>query len=456
MLGNTISDGLPPIDDGLDPADGGTAILPGRLWEHDGETPRQLWLDASHGASDAMLLAALLDVGADAMSVARALEIVAPGRLHLQWERVHRRGLSALRADVVASEQEIPDHSLRGLALMLDAAELPEHTRELAMRACRRLAEAEATVHGTDAHDTPLQAAGTLEALGGIVAVCEAFRTLHAERAMSSVVALGDGTVETDDGAQLVPQPVVVEASKGWPVEAGPVPGGGELCTAAGMALIRTLCDDTGPMPPMSVQAMGTGAGEGDRVLRAILSQPAPKQAPVEVETDDATPGAQEVQEVSANVDDFDPRLWPAVLDRLLDAGATDAWLTPIVSRHGRPAHTIATLAPADYVGYVTQALVTHTSTVDVRVSAPMHHRILQRAWLPVEVGGHDVRIKISGDGPGHAIEQATAEFADVETLADELGLPHRVALSQAQTVAWQAGLYPGAPWPEEGVLQDA
>ena len=323
----------------------GTRIEPGHIRHGDGASTT-LWIDASQGASGDMLLAALLDAGADDGSVAAVLDLIAPGALHLQARRVPRGPFSALKVDVIADEVDPPARHLSDIEAMLNVPGMPPATLRLATSAFRALARAEAAVHGT-----------------------------------------------------------------------------------------------------------GTGAGTRVRkdrpgVLRVVVGATVVQQHSATHEPDrDRTP--DEVSEVSANIDDLDPRVWPAVIDRLLDAGSVDAWLTPITMKRGRPAHTISALVPPASVDDVVDALITHTSTIGVRISPPWRRRVLRRTWRPVEVDGIEVRIKISGDGPGSAIHQATAEFRDIEELATILGCAQRVALTRAQGAAWRAGLYPGAPWPD-------
>ena len=212
---------------------------------------------------------------------------------------------------------------------MLAHPGIPAATRATALDAFRRLAVAEAAVHGTTVEDVHFHEVGALDSIGDIVGVAEAVRTLGVARGLSSVVALGTGTVRTQHGLLTVPPPAVVELSKGWQVEAGGPEEAGELCTPTGMTLIRALATKVSPLPQMALDAIGIGAGTKVRkdrpgVLRVILSAPA-EQVP-----DERTP--HEVVELAANVDDLDPRLWPAVLDRLLDAGAVDAVISPIIA----------------------------------------------------------------------------------------------------------------------------
>lgn len=433
----------------------GTVIEPGPVWTGVG-AHHKLWIDASAGASGDMLLAALIDAGADSQSIAAVLDLVAPGKLRLQTRRVERGPFSALKVDVLADEPNPPHRHLSDIRTMLAHPDIPEATRKFALDAFTRLAGAEATVHGTDIESVHFHEVGALDSIGDIVGVAEALRTLGVDSFTTSTVAVGAGFVDTQHGRLSVPPPAVLELSKGWVVEAGGPPDVGELCTPTGMALLRAGATAVEPMPRMSILTAGVGAGGRDRKDRANVLRVTMGVDPSDTDSGHVTALSindeqdTSIREISANVDDLDPRVWPAVIDRLLDAGAVDAWLVPILMKKGRPAHTVVALAPGKMMRSVADALLTHTSTIGVRATSPMHRRVLERLWVPIDVEGAEVRIKISGDGPGKTIQQATAEFADVEKLAERLGVSQRFALAQAQSAAWAQGLRPGEPWPSK------
>lgn len=401
---------------------------------------RVLWVDASQGASGDMLLAALLDAGADAGSVAAVLDLVAPGQLQLQRRRVRRSAFSACKVDVLATDPAPTTRHLRDVRDMLGAPGVPEETRHRADRAFTLLAEAEARVHGVDIEEVHFHEVGALDSIGDIVGVCEAVRTLGIGTAWSSVVALGAGTVQSQHGLLTVPPPAVLELSRGWQVTAGGPAEVGELCTPTGLALIRALCEDVSELPPIEVDTIGVGAGcrvRRDRagLLRVVVGRPL-----------SSAPGPDEVQEIATNVDDLDPRLWPGILATLLDAGAVDAWLTPVVMKKGRPAQELKALVHADAVDVVADTMLRHTSTLGVRISPPQRRRVLPRGFVTVTVAGIPVRVKISRDGD--SIQHASIEYRDVERLALHSGVPQRVALSRAEEAARLSDLRPGAPWP--------
>ena len=205
------------------------------------------------------------------------------------------------------------------------------------------LADAEARAHGIDAADVHFHEVGALDSIADVVGVCAALADLGVATVSGGEVAVGSGTVRMAHGRIAVPGPAVVELSRGWRVRSG---GEGELTTPTGMALVATLSAATGgtceDLPPMSLDGSGTGAGTRDvagrpNVTRVLLGQRADAASTA---ASDGTPATV----LEANVDDLDPRLWPGVLAALVAAGAHDAWLTPILMKKGRPAHTLHVL----------------------------------------------------------------------------------------------------------------
>lgn len=198
-------------------------------------------------------------------------------------------------------------------------------------------------------------------------------------------------------------------------------------------------------MPAITVRANGIGAGDKDfathaNVVRVVLGEVAGAMGAAGV-ADAAAPQTRTLLE--CNVDDLDPRVWPDVLDRLLAEGADDAWLTPIVMKKGRPAHTLSVLTsdPAS----ARELIFALTSTLGVRETV-VARTVLERSWVPVAVAGVEVLIKL-GHRDG-VIINAEPEFVGVQKLAVSLGVSTRTALRSAQAAAVEAGLVPGAPLP--------
>ena len=230
-----------------------------------------------------------------------------------------------------------------------------------------------------------------------------------------SPVAVGSGTVRGAHGEMPVPPPAVAELLRGAPSYSGP--GRTELCTPTGAALLTTLATEFGPQPPMTVEHVGVGAGARDpethaNVLRLLVGAAA--STAVVMET---------------NVDDLDPRLWPNVLAALLDAGASDAWLTPILMKKGRPAHTLSVLVSADRAEPVRAEIFRQTSTIGVRETT-VGKTALERRMATVAVSGCSIRVKIAEHGG--SVVNVQPEYDDVAAAAAATGRPVKDVLADA------------------------
>jgi uncharacterized protein (DUF111 family) len=244
-----------------------------------------------------------------------------------------------------------------------------------------------------------------------------------------------------------VPAPAVLELVRGWDVAAS-APDAGELATPTGVALATTLASASGGLPSMTVAEVGVGAGTRDvphrpNVVRLVVGESVGQSGEF-VEPD------RSALVLETNVDDLDPRVWPDVLARLLEAGALDAWLTPILAKKGRPAHTLHVLARPGDEDALTDVVLTHTSTLGVR-RMPVARTVLDRAWAAVEVLGRPVRVKVGFRGG--RILQATPEYEDAAGVARAGGVPVEQVLTLAAAAAVGVGLAAGEPWPQGAAI---
>jgi uncharacterized protein (TIGR00299 family) protein len=385
---------------------------------------RHAWIDAGAGIAGDMLLGALLDAGAGLDAVQAAIDAVLPGAIALSVEPVQRAGLRATKVHVTPLVDDPPHRTWRDIrGLLRDST---------AERVFDRLARAEAAVHGTDPEDVHFHEVGALDSIADVVGVCAALDDLGVTTVSAGEVALGSGTVRAAHGTLPVPAPAVAELAKGWRVNGG---GRGECATPTGMALLRALAERCETLPPMTVGRVGVGAGTRDdperpNVVRVLISEDGPA-------------GAHDAVLLEANVDDLDPRLWPGVLTGLLDAGASDAWLVPILMKKGRPAHTLCVLAPPDRADRLRDQIFRDTTTLGVR-EGPLRKTALARTFTEVVVAGGTVRLKI-----GHAagvVVQVMPEFEDVAARARATGTAQRAILQLATAAAAEAGWTVGAP----------
>jgi uncharacterized protein (TIGR00299 family) protein len=382
------------------------------------------WVDASAGASGDMLLGALLGAGVPLDVLSEAVTAVTPEPMRLSVTQERRAGLAATRCHVEVADSS----SHRGwsdVRALLDGADLDAQVRERAVEVFGRLAAAEATAHGIPLEAVHFHEVGALDAIADVVGVCAGFAHLGLESLVVSPVAVGSGRVQGAHGSLPVPVPAVAELLRGVPSLAGP--GAHESCTPTGAALLTTWAASYGPQPPMIVTAVGVGAGGRDpsthaNAVRLLVGRSAA-----------SSPGPPEAWVIETNVDDLDPRLWPDVLAALLTAGASDAWLTPILMKKGRPAHTLSVLVRDELRPAVRRELFAQTSTIGVRERS-YGKTALDREMRSVDVGGHPVAVKVARlDGE---VMNVQPEYDDVVAAATATGRPVKDVLAEAAAAA--------------------
>ena len=389
------------------------------------------WLDCAAGVSGDMFLGALVDAGVPIEVLQSAVNALGVEPIVLRSEQVTRGGLGATRVHVDAAESTTT-RTWADVRLLLEAAPLAPPVRARALDVFGRLAAGEADVHRVDVGDVHFHEVGALDALADVVATAAGLDALALTELVASPVALGSGSTRGAHGPLPVPAPAVLALLVGAPVRAGAAPH--EMTTPTGAALLASAATSWGELPAMSVTRVGMGAGGRDpgevaNVLRLVLGEP--------------TDVAGDALVVETNVDDLDPRLWPAVLQRLLEAGASDAWLTPILMKKGRPAHTLSVLCSGAVVADVQRIVFTETSTIGVRT----HHvgkRALPRTESTVDVDGQPIRVKVAGlDGE---VVNTNPEYDDVVAAAQALQRPVKAVLAQAVAAAQTARKNASAP----------
>jgi uncharacterized protein (TIGR00299 family) protein len=397
---------------------------------------------------------------------------------------VTRHGLVGTKVDVEAPEVAT-DRRWRSIRAMLENAELDAAVRRLALDAFARLAAAEAAAHGIDEEDVHFHEVGALDSIADIVGAAAGLAALGIERLTVSTVTVGGGTTRGSHGSIPLPAPAVLRVldDAGAPV-VGAVPY--EACTPTGAAIVAAAASGFGSMPELVVEQIGVGAGGRDpqeraNLLRLVIGRevvPARRTGAAHVRHgghehhehgaghahehaghgaaahghsthDHGAPAAQEDSAlepaakaaapaakpvvIETNVDDLDPRLWPAALAALLAAGASDAWLTPILMKKGRPAHTVHVLCRPEMIDAVRSALVRHTTTIGMR-SYEIEKYALERQYTHVNVDGHEIGVKIALER-GEVVN-ASVEYEDAAAAAAALGRPLKVVIAQATALA--------------------
>lgn len=395
------------------------------------------WVDASTGVSGDMMLGALVDVGVPLEVMQTAVDQLDLG-IVFEVEPVRRCGLGATKVDVVVPEPRTIRH-LPDILRLLERLESP--IRERSSDVFSALGQAEANVHRIPIDEVHFHEVGALDCIADIVGVVAGLNALGASRLVCSTVGLGSGHARTEHGLIPVPVPAVIELVNGVPTAAGPADF--EAATPTGAALLVTLVDQWGPMPPMAVERIGSGAGGRDHshvanITRLVVGSEASAAV-------GAGAAPSQLVQLDANVDDLDPRLWPVVIDELLAAGANDGWVTPIVMKKGRPALTVSALCPPSYADAVRSALFAHTSTIGVRETAVARHG-LERTEAAVIVHGQTIGVKVAHH-LGRVVNRSV-EWDDVVRAAAAVGVAPKEMLARANAAA--AALDPsGSSQPE-------
>ncbi len=371
------------------------------------------YIDAFSGVSGDMLAGALADAGADQQAMAGAIASLDIGAT-VSFEKVTRRGVAGTKYHVHAQPQHAHRH-LSHIEKIIGKSDLPDRAKERALKVFRRLGEAEAHVHGIPIEKVHFHEVGAADSIADIVGTCIAFDQLQVSRILCSPVNVGSGTVQTEHGTLPVPAPATARLLENAPVYArGPAK---ELTTPTGAAVVTTLAESFGVLPPMKLARTGYGAGSSDfaehaNVLRVILGE----RAPVEE--------ALEVSVIEANIDDSSPQVLAYAAERILCAGALDVWLQPILMKKGRPGQLLRVLARPEDRERLSQIIFAETSTLGLRIQSA-ERRVQERGITNVETRYGRVRVKISSQG-------SAPEYEDCRQLALDSGVPLKEILAEA------------------------
>jgi uncharacterized protein (TIGR00299 family) protein len=389
--------------------------------------PTAAYLDCTAGVAGDMLLGALLDAGAELATVCAAVRSLGIPGLDIDVAQTRRCGLTCARVTVITPAAHQPTWGLADILAVIEGAQLPSAAARMAADAFRVLADAEAAVHGMPADAVHFHEVGAADALADVVGTAAAAEQLGlltgSALVTCSALAAGSGTAHSAHGTIPVPAPAVLKivADHGLSLTGGELAG--ERTTPTGAALVAVLATP-GPLPPMSVNAVGSGAGQRDSPERPNLTRLVLGQR---TEHDQVASRAQTVTVVETTVDDLEPEFWPGVLRAVRAAGAWDCWTTATISRHGRPGQVLTALCTEQIRPAVVDAIFQHSTTLGVRWTS-WQRATLPRAAVQVPVGPpgneHEITIKVAV-GPG-GYQTAKPELADAERIAKALGWPVR------------------------------
>jgi uncharacterized protein (TIGR00299 family) protein len=408
---------------------------------------RVLYFDCFSGISGDMTLGALLDAGLPLDDLRHALGSLALGDVELRAEKVLRTGVSATKFSVreganapVNPEPGTPNPStkphphrhLPKIFEMIDGSSLSTAGRDRAKAMFQRLGEAEAAIHRMPVEKVHLHEVGALDSIIDIVGSVFAMEWAGADRIVCSPLNVGGGMVTSAHGVFPVPAPATLKLLGATPVYSGAVQK--ELVTPTGALIATTYASSFGPIPAMSVERVGYGAGDRDdpvtpNVLRVLIGEEAALGSP---KRDEREGGGDRVTVIECEIDDMNPQLFGVVMDRLYAAGALEVFYIPVQMKKNRPGTLLTVVAPPALRATMTDIIFRETTTIGLRHSE-VARECLERTLVAVQTPIGTVRVKVASRD-GHVLN-ATPEFDDCAKLAAASNLP----VKDVQAIAMKA-----------------
>ena len=403
-----------------------------------------LHFDCFSGISGDMTLGALVDVGLSPRVLRQGLKALPLSGYRLKVSKVYRGAIHATKVDVVIPKVAEKRRSWPQIRRLLSTSRLPPQVKKQALAVFERLAAAEGNVHGQDPANVSFHEVGAIDALVDIVGSLLGCHELGVKTFSTTPVNVGSGTIDGAHGILPVPGPAVAELAKGHPIYSqGPAM---ELTTPTGMALLTTLTRTFGRLPLVVPGSVGYGAGSANppdwpNVLRVFLAPPALTPSSL---TPSPLPGgegykADQVIQLETNIDDMNPQLYEAVMERLFEQGALDVSLTPTIMKRNRPGIILAVLAHPEQAGRLTQLLFRETTTLGVR-SRLVDRTTLSRSMQTIRLPQGRVRVKTVHVGK---TVKYRPEFQDCQAIANKTGIPVQEVIEQVMQSVRHKGRRP-------------
>jgi uncharacterized protein (TIGR00299 family) protein len=379
------------------------------------------YFDCFSGISGDMTLGALVDAGVPIDILRAELEKLNLPGYDITALKVMRSGIAATKVHVCLDEKEQPARHLSDISTLIEASALSSSIKHKSIAIFRKLAEVEANVHGTTLDKVHFHEVGAVDAIVDIVGSIIGLEILGITAVVGSPVNVGSGTIKTAHGMLPVPAPATAELLKGIPSYGSSIPF--ELTTPTGAVILSTLASSFGPMPQMKLSRIAHGAGGKEipgqpNVLRLLIGEPA---SAFEEDTSIV---------IETNIDDMNPQIYDYVIERLMEQGAQDVYLTPIIMKKGRPAILLSVLADASKTDVIVDTIFRETTSIGVRIQEKGRKK-LTREINSIDTQYGKVRMKISS--LNGKVLSATPEFDDCRKIADEKQIPLKVILEEAR-----------------------
>lgn len=381
---------------------------------------RILYYDCFAGISGDMNLGAMIDLGVDADYLKAELEKLNIEGFHLEIKKDQRRGITGIKAEVIIENQENEKHRhLRHVEEIVNSSSLPKRVKINSLKIFNLIAVAEAKVHNISKEKVHFHEVGALDSIADIVGAAICLDYLKVDKVMSSSIQLGGGTVKCAHGIMPVPAPATALIVTNIPVKTGLV--NHEATTPTGAAILVAMVDDFSDKINFPIIKTAYGIGNRDsevpNVLRVYLCEDSKQNNDVLTE---------EAIVLESNIDDMNPEHYDFLLEQLFKAGASDAWLVPIVMKKSRPAVTLSILCNNKLLEKMKEIVFSHSTSIGIR-EYKVKKNMLRREKSVVETVYGSVRIKQSFFN-GKMV-RSKPEFEDCKKLAEK----HKISISEIE-----------------------
>ncbi len=383
---------------------------------------RAAYFNCFSGISGDMVLAALVDLGWPVKELERELNKLNLSGYQVEAKKVAKQGITSTQIEIRIKEDK-KERKLKDILSILDKSKLEEEIKERSRAIFIRLANAEAKIHGKNPEEIHFHELGGLDTIIDVVGAVAGMKYLGIEKVYSSPLPLGKGFVKCSHGTLPVPAPATLELLKGVPVYGSNIEA--ELVTPTGAAIISTLAENFGQMPPMKIENIGYGAGQRDlpipnllRVSLGVLKNAYEEDA---------------VSLIQTNIDDMNPEFYEHIADRLFDEGALDVFLTPIQMKKTRPATMLSVITDEEKMERVLELIFDETTTLGVRISK-VKRRKLNRESRKVVTKYGKIEVKIGKlDG---IVKNISPSYEECRKIATRLNIPLKKVYQETKQTA--------------------
>jgi uncharacterized protein (TIGR00299 family) protein len=428
---------------------------------------RIAYIECFSGISGDMFVGALVDAGVSVTLLEDAVKALNLGA-RLEVSKVMRSGIAATKVDVWVGEKKegpaeghahshthehshgghIHSHedshqhehprtgvsaphkhehgrSLSEIRQIISGAKLSESVKQRAVAIFQALGEAEAKIHNSTLEKIHFHEVGAVDAIVDIVCAVVASEALKIDEWICSPVNVGGGTVQCAHGTLPVPVPAVIEMLNGVPVYSSGIQK--ELTTPTGAAILKTLVTRYGSVPAYKIDHAGYGAGTRElpgqaNVLRVTVGDSAT--------TTSVAP--EMISVLEANIDDLNPQVFGYVMDRLMDAGALDAFGTPVQMKKGRPGMLFTVLARTEDAQKLSKIIFAETTTLGIRMREERREVLMRRA-VAVNTPWGEVRMKVAN--LNGTVTNYAPEYEDCRRIASEHGVPLKTVMQEVMRI---------------------